>query len=301
MGFFRAIRSSVYDPAFYRSMRERKVSSAFGYFALLILVASLISSVKPVADIATFIFRPSAEKDALRNEVLSLYPNELSVRFEQGVVSTNVAEPYAIPLPRSLGKEIGDRTEYPENLLVIDTTKPISAEDFTTLDTIAILGRDSIGFHDPEKRKTEIQDLGKMSGESFTLDKDRFASFVGTAERFAKGFGVVILFLLPIIVFSAKLAGFLLYLLFGALVIWIVAKVRGISWGYGDSYKAGLHLLTLPILYGILSSAPFAPALHLPFLFTIVLAVATAINLVKLPEPQEPVTPETGSAGSTAS
>lgn len=293
MGLFKILKSSVYDPAFYRSMRERKVLSAFGYFALLVLVASLISSVKPVADIATFVFCPSEEKDAIRNEILSLYPDELSIRFEQGVISTNVDEPYAIPLPRALGKEADDRSEYPKNLLVIDTTKPISAGDFEISDTIAILGRDSIGFHDPKERKTEIRDFGDMSAESFTIDKERFVSFVGMAERFAKGFGIAFLFLFPIIVFTAKLAGFLLYLLFGALVIWIVAKARGISWGYGDSYKAGLHLMTLPILYGILSSTPFVPTLHIPFLFTAILAVATAINLAKLPEPQKPTTAET--------
>jgi hypothetical protein len=293
MGFFKTLKSSVYDPAFYRSVRERKTSSAFGYFALLMLVASLISSAKPVADIAGFIFQPSEKKDVIRNEILSLYPDELSIRFENGTVSTNVAEPFAIPLPYTLEKETDNQQEYPKNLLVIDTTKPISASDFETFDTIAILGRDSIGFHDPEERKTEIQDFGGVSGEPFTLDKDRFVSFVGIAERFAKGFGVALLFLLPIVVFTAKLAGFLLYLLFGALVIWIVAKARGVDWEYGDSYKAGLHLMTLPILYGILSSPPFVPALHIPFLFTAILAISAAINLARLPAPQKPAIPET--------
>ncbi len=301
MGLFKTLKSSIHDPAFYRSIRERKALSAFGYFALLVIVASLISSVKPVADIATFVFRSSEEKDAIRNEVLSLYPDELSIRFEQGTISTNVDEPYAIPLPHALGKEAGERSEYPKNLLVIDTSKPISAGDFETFDTIAILGRSSIGFHDPEERKTEIQDFGGVSGEPFTLDKDRFVSFVGIAERFAKGFGVALLFLLPIVVFTAKLAGFLLYLLFGALIIRIVAKARGTSWGYGDSYKAGLHLMTLPILYGILSSAPFVPILHIPFLFTAILAVTTAINLTRLPEPQGSAATETGPAEPIAS
>ncbi|MBP9751635.1 MAG: DUF1189 family protein [Candidatus Moranbacteria bacterium] len=301
MRLFKTLKSSIHDPVFYRSIRERKTSSSFGYFALLILVASLISSTKPVADIAGFIFQPSEKKDALRKEILSLYPDELSIRFENGTVSTNVAEPFAIPLPYSLGKETGGHQEYPKNLLVIDTTKPISSGDFETFDTIAILGRDSIGFHDPEERKTEIRGIGEMSGESFSLDKGRFVSFVGIAERFAKGFGVAFLFLLPIVVFTAKLAGFLLYLLFGALVIWIVAKARGTDWRYGESYKAGLHLMTLPILYGILSSAPFVPALHIPFLFTAILAIATAINLARLPEPQKPTVPETDSSEPIAS
>jgi hypothetical protein len=295
MEFFRTIRSGIFDPAFYRTMRERKTMSAFGYFALLILVASLVSSLKPVADIAAFVFRPSAEKDTLRGELLSLYPDGLSVRFDQGIISTNVAEPYAIPFPRALEKEIGDRSGYPKNLLVIDTAKPISASDFEAFDTIAILSKDSVGFHDAEKDKMEIQYFGRMSGESFTLDKNRFASFVEIAERFAKGFGIALLFLIPIAIFFAKLIGFLLYLVFGAFIIWVIAKLRGFPLGYGDSYKAGLYLLTLPILYGIISSAPFIPALHVPLLFTAILAIMAAVNLVPIRTLQEPVASESGS------
>jgi len=286
MNIFRTFQSSLYDPAFYKTMRERSTTSALGYFALLMLVVSIISSAMPVVDIATFIFRPSEEKDVLRNEVLSLYPDELVVRFENGVVSTNVAEPYAIPLPRALREEIGAKKKYSGNLLVIDTTKQISAGDFDALDTIAILGRDSIGFYDPEEKKVEIQSLERTSGETFTMDTTKFVSYVGIAERFAKWFGVVLLFLIPFLIFFAKFVGFLVYLLFGAFVIWIVAKVRGTLWDYGTAYKAGLHLVTLPMLYGIVSSAPFVPALHIPLLFTAILAIAAATNLA--PAPQEP-------------
>lgn len=292
MKVFDVLKSSIHDPVFYRAIGERRTSSAFGYFALLVLVSSLISSVVPVVDIATFIFQPSEKKDALRNEILTLYPSELAIRLENGVISTNVAEPYAIPLPDAFKEEMEASVRYPTNLLVIDTGKSISSNDFETLDTIAILGRDSVGFYDPEKKKVEIQSLEGVSRESFVLDSGKFASYVGIAERFAKGFGIALLFLIPILVFSAKLFGFLVYLLFGALVIWVVAKIRGAAWSYGTSYKAGLHLLTLPILYGILSSAPFVPALHVPLLFTAILAIATVINLVKLPEPQMPIATE---------
>lgn len=298
MRFLRTLKSSVYGPAFYRAIGERRLLSVFGYFALLILLSSVMTSTVPVVDIATFIFRPSEEKDAIRKEVLALYPEELSVRFENGTISTNVAEPYAIPLPRALKAEIGATAKYPSNLLVIDTGKAISASDFETLDTIAILSKDSIGFHDSEKNKTEIQSLGNAQQESFVFDHGKFASYVGIIERFAKGFGIALLFLIPLFVFLAKLIVLPLYLVFGALVIWITAKIRGTGWTYGTSYKAGLHLLTLPLLYEIISSDPLIPALHVPFLFTILLGIAAAINMTPDPAPQEPATTVTAPTAS---
>lgn len=282
------MRSSVYEPSFYRTIRERPLSSVLGYFVLLILASSLMTSVTPVVDIATFIFRPSEEKDAVRKEILALYPEELSVRFENGTISTNVAEPYAIPLPRVLKEEMGASEKYPGNLLVIDTGKSISASDFETFDTIAILSKDSIGFHDFENDKVEIRNFGDTPGESFTFDSEKFASYVDMIEKFVKGFGIALLFLVPLFVFFAKLTILPLYLVFGAFVIWIIAKIRGTSWTYGTAYKAGLHLLTLPVLYGIISSDPFIPSLHIPFLFTVILAIAAVINMTPDPIKQEP-------------
>lgn len=297
MKFWRIFKSSVYDPSFYRAIGERKTSGAFGYFALLVLVASLIASANPIADVAGFVFQSSGEKDALREEVLSIYPDELEITFKNGEISTNVSEPYSIPFPESLKDKGGEDAEYPENLLVIDTGKSISADDFEALDTFVILGRDSVGVYQPGRKKVQIQNLENASAEYFVLDKGRFTSLLGTAEGFARWFGFALLFLIPFLVFSVWLSGYLLYLLFGALVIWIVAKIRGTPWGYGTSYKAGLHLLTLPILYGVVSSPPFIPELHIHFFFTGLLALAAVINLAPAPIKEQEIRGEIGNTG----
>lgn len=283
MKFWRIFESSIYGPSFYRAIVERRAAGAFGYFALLVLIASLMVSANPIADVAEFVFQSSDEKGTLREEVLSIYPDELEITFRNGEISTNVSEPYFIPFPETFKDKGGEDAGYPENLLVIDTGKPISADDFDALDTFVILGRDSVGVYQPGRKKVQIQNMENASAEYFVLDKDRFASFVGTAEGFARWFGFALLFLIPLLIFSLWLSGYLLYLLFGALVIWIVAKIRGAPWGYGTSYKAGLHLLTLPILYGIVSSPPFIPQLYVPFLSTALLALAAAINLAPAP------------------
>lgn len=283
MKLLQRVESSIYDPSFYRTVGQRRLSGALGYFALLVLALSLFISAKPFIDIAGFAFQSSGERAALREEVASVYPDELVVTIENGSVSTNVPEPYFVPFPESFKEAFVGDGRAPENLLVINTKKSISSDDFEAFDTFVILGGDSIGVYQPERQKAQIQGLAGLAGESLVVDKEEFVSMTGTAEKFMRWIAVALLFLVPIIVFFMSAFAYLFYLLFGALLIMLVAKLRGVRLGYKEAYKAGLYLLTLPMLYEVISSALLIPALHIPLVFTALLAVATAMNFSPSP------------------
>lgn len=278
MKLLRRVESSIYDLSFYRTVGQRKLSGALGYFALLVFVLSLLISAKPFIDIAGFAFQSSAEREALKEEVASAYPDELIVTIENGRVSTNVPEPYPIPFPEAFKEAFVGDGRAPQNLLVINTGKSISADDFEAFDTFVILGGDSIGVYQPDRQKAQIQGLAGLAGESLVIDKEEFISMTGTAEKFIRWMAVALLFLVPLIVFFMTAFAYLFYLLFGALLVMLVAKLRGVRLGYKEAYKAGLYLLTLPMLYEMISSPLLVPELHIPLVFTALLAVAAALN-----------------------
>lgn len=274
----------MYDPIFYSQIREKNGSSAFGYFALLVFIFAFFASITPLRGIATFIFQSSEKKDALRREILAVYPDELTLTTKSGKVFMNQPSPYVIPMPAGIANApvTADRVQkLPKNLLVIDTDKPISTDDFDTYDTFAVLSADSIGIFDQEKGKIQIQSLEKILSESYTLDKAQFVSLVGILEKILKAVGIMLLFLLPLFMFSGMMLWYMMYLLFGALIIWLAVKLRGGDWGYGTAYKAGLYLMTLPILFIGFLSVIFSHSITIPFLFTGMLFLVALMNISK--------------------
>ncbi len=274
MWLWQSFKASVYDPAFYRSMKERKSSLALGYFALVVFVASLAVSFPAISGIYSFVFHSSEEVNSIRQQVLDLYPDWLELKVEGGKLSMNAESPFAIPMPRGAAEDEGDEP-LPANLIVINTEKPIEVSDFDEYDTLIILGEDTIGAIEEEKGKVQIQEIGQfLEDGQFTLVKDEYAKFVAKVEKLIKGFSVALLFLVPIIVFGGLLVSYLVYLLLGALVIWAVSRLCKTNWSYGTAYKAGLYLITVPVVYDALPIC-----LGIPFVSTAILFCLALINI----------------------
>lgn len=291
MGFFRTVRKSIYDVAFYATAKGEPSGKAMKYFALLVLCVAIVTSI-PIY--ASFGMWKSQIGGDIRSRILAVYPDELVLTFKDGRVTSNVDEPYLIPTP----KEFVDATS-PKNLVVINTSGTITPSDFGRYDTFAILGGDAVWVYDPQKDKTTIQNFDNIKGESFVVNKQIVAEWVNIGLKVGKWIVGVLLIFLPVIIFAVFWCGYLLYLLFGALVIWLAAKLRKVDITYGQAYKLGLYLLTLPIFYSILSSIVM---FKLPYVFTLILfAVAYAnfgpgkalvvenVELAKKPEPGLPM------------
>lgn len=293
--FLRNLVESLRSPSFYeRIAREGKFSHAFGHFSVFLFLLSLLVSVGPMvkysrllADDATF--------GTVRSAVLDAYPDELELRLRDGIVSSNVVEPYRIPVPGELlGEDAGDADVVPA-MIAIDTARPISTETFRELDAFIVIGRTDIAFREEDGTVT-IRALGDTFGDGdFTVNEavltdrfDRTAAIVRPATRIG-------VFFLPVILFLTILPTYLIYLLFGALLVLVVANANGFSYGYAQAYRAGLYLLTVPVTYGILTSVWLFPGLRFPFLATILLVIMTAGLIRKTPNEKreassEPVT-----------
>lgn len=271
MGFFRTIRKSIYDVAFYATVKTESLGVALKYYTLFVLGMAILIAI-PLYVLSGLGIVQMKEAGDIRTRVLAMYPDELVLNFQNGKITSNVEEPYSIPVPPEFSRETY------KNLVVINTSEPITLSDFDRYDTLAILGSDAIWTRDVEKNKTEIQKFDQFSKESLVINEQKVAEFLDIALRIGKIAITVFLVFLPFIIFACLWVWYLIYLLFGALIIWIVSKLRKADLTYDQSYKSGLYLITLPIIYSAVTTAGPLSMFHIPFGFTLIFVVLAYIN-----------------------
>lgn len=285
MNFFRDIKNSIYNPAYYQTVRQQSFTSSLKYFAKLSVLVACIASIIPIVGIlGVLIFKQDTLVQA-RMGIINAFPQELSIHVQDGKLSTNVDEPYAIPMPRII-RELEQTQEQsqdsaqgmpsgsmPENLVVINTKKPIEIGDFETYHTAAIVSSDYVGIYNQDRGKVELQSLGDIR-ETHTLDKPMFEILVNKVWKFVFILGMVITALLPFFFFLFFFVGHMVYLVFGALIVWLVLRLMHQRTDYAEAYVLGLHLITLPLL--LYALVPFV--FFMPLLFTLLLAGITYVN-----------------------
>jgi len=282
MNILQSMQNVIQRPTFFTSL-EFVQGRALRFYSLLILIFTLASVIISLPGAFRFVETiTSTDWQNQTNIITELYPDNLEISFVGGTVSTNVEEPLVIAFPESW-RTHKESAGMLENLLVIDTTKSIALEDFTTKKTNFILGKNTLGSWDQKKGSVSIYDLGSKAGsESFVLTKAKYAQFITKASAiFQKSLLIGILFL-PVFFYSAYWIGYLTYLLFGAGVVLVAAKMRGYKISYKNAYKAGLYLLPIPLVYDffvmLLSDFPHA---RVPLLFTAFLFAMTLKNFPK--------------------
>ncbi|MDO8664791.1 MAG: DUF1189 family protein [Candidatus Liptonbacteria bacterium] len=270
MDFLDNIKKSIYGPEFYKELQSKSLSFSFKYFYALASVLAVIAT-------AQFSFQAIPSVTAflagLGPEIVNSYPNELVITIKNGQASSNVAEPYFIKTPESIRNENYRNVPATENFVVIDTKNQFTEENFTKYNSFAVVTKTSLAFR-KDNGGIEIKSLKEMP--DWTIDRASVASFVGKIQPFIKFSGpffVLISFIGFMLFFSAEL----IYLLFAALLIWIIAKIKKLPLGYKKSYQAGLHIMTLPLLFGVVSTL-LNIHISIPFFTTIVVVVVALIN-----------------------
>lgn len=269
MKFLNTIKSSVYDPEFYSKVVRGEDGGPFRYFFKLILSISLIFTL-----VASFTVVPHIKEffEMAESNIVEHYPKELEVRIQKGLVSTNVEEPYFIPIPENVrGKEVNERGLL--NLVVIDTKNQFSLEQFDSYNTFALLIKDGLVTKD-QRGKVTIMPLKDVP--DYTLNYSEVTKWLTKAEPFLRVFSIGV----PILIFIAVFIAYsmtLVYLVFAAVLVYIVGKIKKLNLSYRKSYHISLYAVTLPILLGILS---FLVGLQsFAFLPTIILVIAVWVNL----------------------
>lgn len=280
MEFFKNLKNSIYSPNFYQELLAKPFSYSFKYFILLAIIISLLVSI-----IFSFMLIPGLKIffDNAGEKMLSYYPADLKINIKDGQVSTNVPEPYFVKMPNEIKPENSsvkvntkDMSNY-ENLLVIDTKNNFTVDQFASYKTFALLTNDSVIAYDKNGNIT-ISKIEKTA--NFALDKPIIEGFINKVKPFIK-------FIYPIIaifIFIASMFVIMLqmaYLLFGALFVWLAAKIKGVKIGYKKSYQLALHLITILIIARVISMISGINNIT-PFLFTFLLFILALINIKKI-------------------
>lgn len=274
MNIFTKIVKSVYGPDFYRDLSVKKFSFSLKYFFVMIfffaLVASGIFYATRYGDLKNFF-------QSVGPQILEYYPDELEIYIKNGKASTNVQEPYFMDFPNAAKSELFGDGVQSVKLLVIDTDVPFSIQKFEEYNSIAWLTEDSLVY-----RKNVDKNLSQSSYTVMPLNNiSDFAineRIISTLLREIKP----LLEKMPLIFVWVALPGFyfigishLAYLLFGALLVWLVAKAQKINVGYKTAYRYGLHMITLPLFLSLI--IPFKYQVH--FVFSVILIIIAALNL----------------------
>jgi hypothetical protein len=267
--FFKEIRSSVWDREFYASIPTRTFGSALIYITKLGFLLSLIATIGLVITFAPGVNKvisnaPEAVKD--------VYPDELVVTINDGIVSTNVEEPYMIPIPQ--GWKQDKMSE--DVLLVIDTKDAFSLQQFNQFHTVAWVTKDAV-ITRGQNGKIEIQDL---RGVNLTISEQEVMRWVDIISPYFK-------FLLPILALLLFIGMLIISgtvtikLLIVALFVLLLGKLMKKGWNYKLAYKISLFAATLPFALDFL-----AIILGVPFgfwIYSLVLLVVVYVNYRPLP------------------
>ena len=278
------VQKSVYDPVYYRELLAKPFSFSWKYYSALSLSLALLIT---IASSVPWVGKVNELLARLPERVYMYYPDDLTIEVRQGELSSNVVEPYFLPMPPALHK-LSPQVSV-ENLAVIDTVTPFSLTQFKDYHALAWLSHDQIAFLD-SNGAIKIQPIDKKV--NLTMNEDALHTFMPKVAPYFK----FVPPLLVLAVFCAFLIFFgfnFIYLLFAALLIMLLGVLMKEKWSYGTSYRLGLHAITLPLLLNFLLMMTPLSFAAIPFLFTAILLTVVYVNFknsVRLVTP-EPSTP----------
>lgn len=289
------LKKLAYRPDFFRDGTfTTNQGMAFYSIAVLVLTLGIVATMLPGA-LRTVQSMRSGDWEMQRALVTSLYPDGLVVTVKDGVIATNQPNPVVVPVPREWQMRSHCKRAYqdcrvdelPMNLVAINTDEPVSTDSFARYQAVVVIGKNDIGFQNPERGETRIFNL-RDSGfrESFTADENLVASWVNRGFAFARGAVIALMAVTPVFIYLGLWIGYLIYSLLGALVVMLAAHANGHALRYGRAYLSALYLLPVPFVFSFLMSLG---NYHVPFVTTVVLFVMALVNFPKEPRLPEPV------------
>lgn len=265
MNFFKTVQDSIYSPKFYSAILTKSFKSSLSYFLLLILILTiinLITLIKPILIEAPLTIQSFAQS------MINCYPKNLEIKISNGQVSTNTKEPYFI----------SSCEDQSQKLIVVDTKTPFSPTQFDNYDVAVWLTKDSIVYKKNDI-ETRTYSLNKIT--NFKLNKEVIQSYYQIFSPFLNFVGPILMFLAFVGIFLSYNSR-LLYLLLISSLIWLMGKIFKYSLGYRQSYKLGLHAitlgLTLELVMGLIQ--PWTRFAGFPFMVSVLTLGVVFVNLI---------------------
>ena len=231
MNFIQNIKDNIYSPSFYNKVLQEKFSKSLRYFLILILILTVIKLITLINPILAI---PTRIQQGLK-DTLNCYPQELAIKVSNGQVTTNVQEPYYFK-PCSF---ISTESDW-----VIDTKTPYTPQKFEEYKTPFWLTKDSIVY---KKSTQEIRIYTLSEVKDFKVDKTLVNSIFDKISPYVKFIGPALLVFAGLGIYLMNLLR-LIHLLILSAIILFLGKIFKKKLTYQQSYKVGLHALTLGLI-----------------------------------------------------
>lgn len=279
-GFFRLLSKTVYSPETYAEVVAKPTGKMVAFFLKFALILLLISV---VASISSFIKAGESITGKLPTTIdtaLDVIPSTLQVHIVDGKVSTNAKEPVYIKASSS------NSNKQFQNLVVIDTKTPFTAEQFQNYHTVAWLTKDSVIYYSqydaspgasPQASNIQVAPLTDV--KNVTLSKAYLQSLVNKYKPWLR-FLLPLLGILGLIGLYLFHAGKLIYLFFPALVLLLGAKLMKVNIRYRQAYRVAIFA-SVPVF--VLQTI-FRDVVHTPwptFTTTALILIVALVNLGK--------------------
>lgn len=282
LGFFKTLGASLYSPKFYAEIHKHTFGRAFWYFARLALLTSAGIMLMVGVPILAVLLGSSGNLD---EKILTAYPDELVITIDQGKVTTNVEEPYSIPIPFNDDELQKFPSEFrAQNLIVIDTKTPFTSAQFEAYETLAWLTQDSLFFYNSEE--AEIGGYPLKNVKKLEINEQAVQTFVEKLMGIMKWLVPMMGLTMWAMLWAGMLVWGLGYALILGVLISILKSMLGQNARYGASYLTALYATTWAVVFNILLTGLNAATGFEPFTFLVTLLTMVAVgwNLQKVPK-----------------
>ncbi len=285
MNIFKQIKNSIYSKDYYNGtvLTETFGDSIKYLLKISVIVALVFAIVFAIA--SPFISR--GLKDGL-GEVLGMYPNNLTISIQNGSATINQPEPYFIKVSKSMGdlKDEEAKKSAIENLIVINTSEPFNIDKFKSYNTLALLTKNEVVMmsNSGEIKIEKLSIFGNVEiTKTWLENKENKAhkimpwAFVGMTLLVFGG------------MLSFEFIGGLIVMLFYALIVLGLLKLKGYGVSYKRAYQISIHAATLVLFLGVfIKGWEWSGILFRIFIFVIIIYF-NFDNIVKLEPKKEEI------------
>ncbi len=289
------IKRLFYRPDFFAE-RSYTPNQGMTFYSLAVLALTVaLSAVAITGLFGLSRYFDSADWERREAGLRDMYHHDLVLTFEHGRLESNHLGPVGFAIPYDWKQRPHCRKSYtdcriddlPRHLLVIESGATLSPQAFIDRDTLILANETEIGFRHPDRGETRVFALSEFQiDQRIVITDDLYDHWVGLiAPTIQKGIYLV-MYVLPIVLYIGLWLGYLIYSLFGAIIVMLAAYIQGHTLPYGRAYLATLYLLPVPFVFSFLMSLSHY---HIPFLTTILLFVMALVNFPKAPKLPDPV------------
>lgn len=286
--FFKKIYRATTDKQFYQEATHDTFWQRVRYLFVLLWITGVISTVYMGISAWKWIH---AEMPTVFTEISyeldHLYPTDLKVAIEKGVLKTNQEKPVTFT-PRFLKNETSD--EGYMYALVLDPKGTVTID---TCKCMALVSATGVSVHTDKKVEYRtFEQMGIKSDKPVTLDKAGYDSlkkqvtpYLSNGMTYLEKLIYIVSGLLVLVIPVILTASWLMTLIFWSLFGWITSKIIKRPITYGETYLLSMYLITPLILIGLISTFVAVPILTGPMrfiLYIILVAIFVPASVTKI-------------------